>query len=70
MIPPSLISDPQSCYLLNEIGMYKNQDSIPDNPHRVMNGGLFYNEVSGSKQLGHNESPSKPIQVPVGSCQI
>ena len=70
MVPPALITDPQSCYALNPVGMYKDYDKISDNTQRVINGGTFYNGVSGSKALGLNETFGTPLQDAVGSCQI
>lgn len=66
MRPPALITDPQNNYAINEIGMYKDYASIPDDPNRVMNGGDFYKGVRGSAPLGHNEIPSIPYKDPTG----
>ena len=70
MVPPALITDPQSSYALNPVGMYKDYDKISDNTQRVINGGIFYNGVSGSKALGHNETFGTPLQDKIDSCQI
>ena len=70
MVPPSLITDPQSCYALNPVGMYKDYDRISDNTQRVINGGTFYGKVSGSRSLGHNETFGTPIQDKIGTCQV
>ena len=68
VVPPALITDPQDNYALNSIGMYKDYNRIPVNNNRVMNGGDFFGEVFPSRQLGHNETPSKPIGRQFGSC--
>ena len=68
LIPPSLISDPKSCYALNAVGMYKDRTSRDDVKDRVMNGGSFYNEVKAS--LKQNEHWSSPLEIQVGDCQI
>ena len=64
--PPALITDPQNNYAINEVGIYKDYASIPDDPNRVINGGEFYSGVSGSAPLGHNESPSSIMKDPIG----
>jgi len=70
VVPPALITDPQNCYALNPVGMYKDYDTISDNTQRVSNGGVFYGQVEGSRDLGHNETFGTPLQDTVGSCQI
>lgn len=70
MIPPSLITDPQDCYTLNAIGMYKDYNRVSDDPNRVSNGGSFYGKVKGSKPLGANETYDTPMRDPVDSCQL
>ena len=68
--PPSLITDPQSYYALNPIGMYKDYDRISDNTQRVINGGTFYGKVSGANTIGTNETFGTPLQDNVASCQL
>ena len=68
LIPPSLIKDPQSCYALNSVGMYKDMDLNEDRNDRVMNGGMFFNGVNASHKK--NEIYSKPIDSQVGDCAI
>ncbi len=70
IVPPKLITDPQSCYALNPKGMYNDYKSIPDDPSRVMNGGSFYADVQGSRPLGENETPSDALQEVFGSCKV
>lgn len=66
LIPPSLIEDPQSCYALNSVGMYKDMDLSDDRNDRVMNGGIFFNGINASHK--NNETYSKPINSQVGDC--
>ena len=54
LIPPKLISDPNSCLVLNTIGPYKDLSNIVDNKDRVINGGTFYDNIKAS--LKDNES--------------
>ncbi len=71
LIPPKLISDPDSCYLLNTVGTYKNgnvKNNKDDTKDRVMNGGLFFNNVNAS--LEKNETWSQPIEIQTGDCSI
>ena len=68
LIPPKLITDPESCYALNEVGIYKDRKLRDDVNDRVMNGGEFYNGVNAS--LKNNERWSSPIQIQVGDCSI
>ena len=67
-IPPSLIKDPQSCYALNSVGMYKDMDLSDDRNDRVMNGGMFFNGINASQK--RNETYSKPITPQMGDCAI
>ena len=67
-IPPSLITDPQSCYALNGIGLYKDRNTSAFNNNKVFNGGSFFNEVVASEN--ENEIFDKPIEIQSGSCQI
>jgi hypothetical protein len=66
LIPPSLINDPQNCYALNSVGMYKDMQMTEAKDDRVINGGLFFNGISASKK--NNETYSRPISQQVGSC--
>ena len=68
IIPPSLIKDPQSCYALNSVGMYKDMELSDDMNDRVMNGGNFFNHVNASKIS--NETYAQPISLQEGSCNI
>ena len=54
LIPPQLISNPNSCLVLNTIGPYKDLSKIEDNKERVINGGEFYDNIKAS--LKNNES--------------
>ena len=54
LIPPKLISDPNSCLVLNSIGPYKDSSKIEDSKERVINGGEFYDNIKAS--LSKNES--------------
>ena len=47
LIPPSLIKDPQSCYALNSVGMYKDMD-LDEMIEMIMNGGIFFNGINAS----------------------
>ena len=67
-IPPSLIKDPQSCYALNSVGMYKDMDLSDDRNDRVMNGGMFFNGINASQK--RNETYSKPITPQMVDCAI
>ncbi len=68
LIPPKLISDPQKCYALNSVGIYKDNSSNYNSNDRVMNGGIFYNGVNGSYK--NNEYWSSPINIQSGDCAI
>ena len=65
LIPPKLISDPNSCLVLNTIGPYKDLSKIEDSKDKVINGGTFYDNIKPS--LKHNESFSSfnnnPIEI-------
>ena len=65
LIPPKLITDPDNCYALNDIDNYKENNNDTE---RVMNGGLFYNDVNASSK--HNENWSDPIKNQIGSCSV
>ena len=68
LIPPSLIKDPQSCYALNSVGMYKDMDLDDDRNDRVMNGGIFFDGINASHKK--NETYSKPINPQLGDCAV
>ena len=68
LIPPKLISDPQKCYALNSVGIYKDGSLKNDSNDRVLNGGIFYNGVNASHK--NNEYWSQPIQIQSGECAI
>ena len=68
IIPPKLISDPKSCYALNDVGIYKDRDVRDDIRDRVINGGQFYNDVRASHKT--NEVWAAPPTVQVGDCAI
>ena len=63
LIPPKLISDPNSCSLLNTIGPYKDLSKIQDSKDRVINGGTFYDNIKAS--LKNNESFSSFSNNPI-----
>ena len=63
LIPPKLISDPNSCRALNTIGPYKDLSNIVDNKDRVINGGTFYDNIKAS--LKDNESFSSFNNCPI-----
>jgi len=69
LIPPKLITDVKSCTLLNNIGDYKGKyNDINNKNEKTMNGGSFYNNVSGS-----NNSMnwwSNPIGIQSGECSV
>jgi hypothetical protein len=52
-IPPKLISDP-NCPVLNTIGYYKEENNIDDMKDKLINGGIFYDNIKGS--LKENET--------------
>ena len=81
--PPSLITDVKNCSTLINIGSFKNSEtadfSVEEingknigvwsySDDRPIHGGIFYNEVSGSKDT--NENYSQPLQPLVGDCSI
>ena len=68
LIPPTLISDPKSCYALNSVGIFKDGNLKNDINDRVMNGGQFYNGINASQ--GKNEYWSSPIKIQQGDCTI
>ena len=68
LIPPALITDPQSCYALNDIGLYKERKDTYFNDKKVINGGSFFNSVVASEVS--NERFDKPVEIQSGSCQI
>ena len=70
IIPPKLITDPKSCYALNNVGIYKDSNLVErdDVKDRVMNGGDFYNGVRASRRV--NEVFADPPTVQAGDCAI
>ena len=68
LIPPTLISDPKSCYALNSVGIFKDGNLKNDINDRVMNGGQFYNGINASQEK--NEYWSSPIKIQQGDCTI
>jgi len=48
-IPPRLISDPEN-KVLNTIGFYKDNNIISDMKDKIINGGIFYDNIKGSKE--------------------
>ena len=68
LIPPALITDPQRCYALNDIGLYKERNDTYFNDKKVNNGGSFFNSVVASEVS--NEIFDKPVEIQSGSCQI
>ena len=67
-IPPSLISDVNNCAFLNSIGLLNYSNQINHNDEKIFNGGVFYNNVTGSKK--NNEEYSQPIKQPTLDCKI
>lgn len=67
-VPPSLISDVNSCSFLNSIGLLEYSNKINETGEKIMNGGILYNNVQGSKAV--NETPGIPLQPRVLSCMI
>tara|TARA_Y100000590_G_C15683598_1_gene1000749 strand:+ start:388 stop:1191 length:804 start_codon:yes stop_codon:yes gene_type:complete len=68
LIPPKLITNPKSCYALNEIGIYKDKNLNINDKDKVINGGLFYNNVNASQK--QNEYWSSPIDNQIGNCIV
>lgn len=69
LIPPKLITDNKSCTLLNNIGDYKGKyNEINNNKEKTMNGGHFYNSVSGSDN--NMNWWSNPIGIQTGECLV
>ena len=68
LIPPQLITDPQNCYALNDVGLYKERNDTVFNDKKVINGGRFFNSIVASEV--NNETFDKPIDIQSGSCQI
>lgn len=54
-IPPRLISDPES-KVLNTIGFYKDNNIISDMKDKIINGGIFYDNIKGSKEKNETYS--------------
>lgn len=52
-IPPKLVTDP-NCPVLNTIGYYKEDNRIDDMKDKLINGGIFYDNIKGS--LKQNET--------------
>lgn len=48
-IPPKLISDPKSP-VLNTIGYYKENNNIDEMKDKLINGGIFYDNIKGVKE--------------------
>jgi len=55
LIPPRLISNPNMSYTLNTIGPYKNDRIVSDTNDKVINGGIYFDNIKGSvTDLGNN----------------
>ncbi len=54
-IPPKLISDPNSP-VLNTIGYYKEENNIDDMKDKLINGGVFYDNIKGSMKTNETFS--------------
>lgn len=67
-IPPSLISDVNSCAFLNNIGLLQYSNSINETSEKVMNGGFLYSNVQGSQ--GVKNTPSEILQPQVLTCVL
>jgi len=65
LIPPSLISDPNSSYALSTIGPYKKPIKLNDSDDRVINGGTFYDNIKPSMNTNEVFSSfnNKPIEI-------
>jgi len=65
LIPPRLISDPNSCQLLNTIGPYKNSTTFNDKKDKVINGGIFYDNIKAALKINESFSSydTNPIEV-------
>ncbi len=67
-VPPSLVSDVNQCGFLNSIGLLQYSNQIDTSQERVINGGILYDNVKGSKK--YNEMYSEPLFGQVMECQI
>jgi len=70
LIPPSLISDPNSSYVLSTIGPYVSSSLSNESDDRVINdrvinGGTFYDNIKASMNVNEVFSPfdNKPIEI-------
>jgi len=65
LIPPALISDPNSSYALSTIGPYKNRNKRNDSEDRVLNGGVFYDNIKASLKTNEffSSFDNKPIEI-------
>jgi len=48
LIPPKLITDPKSCYALNNVGIFKDNNSRNDMNDKVINGGIFFDNIKAA----------------------
>ena len=67
-VPPSLVSDVNQCGFLNSLGLLQYSNQIDTSQERVINGGVLYDNVKGSKK--YNEMYSEPLFGQVMECQI
>ncbi len=67
-VPPSLVSDINQCGFLNSLGLLQYSNQIDTSQERVINGGILYDNVKGSKK--YNEMYSEPLFGQVMECQI
>ena len=67
-VPPSLVSDVNQCGFLNSIGLLQYSNRIDTSQERVINGGVLYDNVKGSKK--YNEMYSEPLFGQVMECQL
>ena len=66
-VPPSLITDVQSCGFLNSIGLLEYSNRVNETGEKVMNGGALYDGVKGSRGV---PSFSRVMKQPTLKCTI
>jgi hypothetical protein len=68
LIPPKLITDNNKCTALNTIGKYKDQDLYLNKEEKTINGGKFYNDITGVTNI--NKYYSSTMKDELNSCVI
>ena len=65
LVPPKLITNPNSSIPLNTIGPYKKPIALNDKDDRIINGGIFFDNIKGSQDTNEFFSSfnTKPIEV-------